>query len=79
MKILLKKKFKKCLVAVNALLDIWTQPTQCGREWVAGVSKNITTTIEWGVNFLINFLGSDTGFPLENAFFSGADKGYGRK
>ncbi len=66
------------LVALQALLDIWTEPTAtCNRDWVPHVPQNVQQTIEYGINFLVNVLGSDTGIKLENAFFSGSDKGSG--
>jgi len=62
-------------VAVNALVDIWTQPdASCTRNWIPSTPAKIKILVEKAVSFLSHYILGDE-YEHQNAFFSASVKG----
>uniref|UniRef100_A0A6B2L060 Uncharacterized protein n=1 Tax=Arcella intermedia TaxID=1963864 RepID=A0A6B2L060_9EUKA len=62
-------------IALNALMDIWTIPTDsCKRQWQPNTPQSVITVTSRAAAFLNTFILKDTYLP-ENCFFSGSMKG----
>jgi len=62
-------------ISLNALLDIWTEPTPlCNRSWIPSTPSSVKSTVQMAVAFLEEYV---VGFEYakENCFFSGSVKG----
>jgi hypothetical protein len=60
-------------VAINALIDTWTQKINSTIIWLVDTPEKVKSTCEQATNFLNNFILTDT-YQLDNAFFSGSVK-----
>lgn len=60
-------------LAVNALFDIWTEPSETnGRKWMASTPKSVQSAVFGAIQYLEDRIFVDE--PM-NAFFSGSVKG----
>jgi len=62
-------------VAMNALIDTWTQSNQhCQLSWISETPKEVVEAVNGGSRFLQRYISGDE-YVLSNAFFSGSVKG----